>query len=389
MGLLVALVARETGANVLVTEVNPAGSPSRENSASMPSTPRVVVVAEHIAAQTGEAGADVVFEVSGSAAGALEMSRLACLRGRIVLVAIFPEPQPVSLFDFFWKELELRGSECTRQTTTNEPIELLEDGRLLSTASSQPSSRSIASGGVRGAVAVLVGDEDPRGLPGVSDAVGPGRSISPDDRAVTGCRRGIGRAAAYALARAGADIAGVSASLEANDEVATEIAELVGASVRTAAIWEKGRRCTSSPRRSRPTSRASTSSSSTRGRSSDGPAVEHGDDLWDRVLEVNLTAQFVLAREPGRRMVAQGSGKIIFVASMLSFQGGVTVPGYAASKGGIAQLTKALANEWASPWRERERRRAGLHRNRQHGGAPGGRDARAADPRADPRGALG
>ena len=77
------------------------------------------------------------------------------------------------------------------------------------------------------------------------------------------------------------------------------------------------------------------------------PAAEHGDDLWDRVLEVNLTAQFVLARELGRRMVAQGSGKIIFVASMLSFQGGVTVPGYAASKGGIAQLTKALANEWA------------------------------------------
>ena len=77
------------------------------------------------------------------------------------------------------------------------------------------------------------------------------------------------------------------------------------------------------------------------------PAVDHGDDLWDRVLEVNLTAQFVLAREIGRRMVEQGSGKIVFVASMLSFQGGVTVPGYAASKGGVAQLTKALANEWA------------------------------------------
>ena len=65
------------------------------------------------------------------------------------------------------------------------------------------------------------------------------------------------------------------------------------------------------------------------------------------MLEVNLTAQFVLAREIGRRMVEQGSGKIVFVASMLSFQGGVTVPGYAASKGGVAQLTKALANEWA------------------------------------------
>jgi 2-deoxy-D-gluconate 3-dehydrogenase len=65
------------------------------------------------------------------------------------------------------------------------------------------------------------------------------------------------------------------------------------------------------------------------------------------VLEVNLTAQFVLAREFGRGMVERGEGKIVFVASLLSFQGGITVPGYAASKGGIAQLTKALANEWA------------------------------------------
>ena len=77
------------------------------------------------------------------------------------------------------------------------------------------------------------------------------------------------------------------------------------------------------------------------------PAIEHGDEIWDRVLEVNLTAPFILSRELGRRMVERGSGKIVFVASLLSFQGGVTVPGYAASKGGIAQLTKALANEWA------------------------------------------
>ena len=77
------------------------------------------------------------------------------------------------------------------------------------------------------------------------------------------------------------------------------------------------------------------------------PAAEHSDDLWDRVLEVNLSSQFVLARELGRAMVERGEGKIIFVASLLSFQGGVTVPGYAASKGGVGQLTKALANEWA------------------------------------------
>jgi 2-deoxy-D-gluconate 3-dehydrogenase len=77
------------------------------------------------------------------------------------------------------------------------------------------------------------------------------------------------------------------------------------------------------------------------------PAVTHLDDDWDEVLEVNLRAQFVLSREIGRTMVERGRGKIVFVASLLSFQGGINVPGYAASKGGVAQLTKALSNEWA------------------------------------------
>ena len=65
------------------------------------------------------------------------------------------------------------------------------------------------------------------------------------------------------------------------------------------------------------------------------------------MIEVNLSSQFVLSREVGRGMVERGSGKIIFTASLLTFQGGITVPGYAASKGGVGQLTKALANEWA------------------------------------------
>jgi 2-deoxy-D-gluconate 3-dehydrogenase len=77
------------------------------------------------------------------------------------------------------------------------------------------------------------------------------------------------------------------------------------------------------------------------------PAATHPDEYWDKVIEVNLNAQFVLSREIGKGMVERGSGKIIFVASLLSFQGGILVPGYAASKGGIAQLTMALANEWA------------------------------------------
>ena len=78
------------------------------------------------------------------------------------------------------------------------------------------------------------------------------------------------------------------------------------------------------------------------------PAAEHPDEYWDRTLEINLSAQFVLTREIGSRMADRGSGKVIFIASVLSFQGGITVPGYSASKGGIHTLTMAFANEWAS-----------------------------------------
>ena len=78
------------------------------------------------------------------------------------------------------------------------------------------------------------------------------------------------------------------------------------------------------------------------------PAAEHPDEMWFNVIDVNLNAQFLLSRDIGAKMVERGSGKIIFTASLLTFQGGITVPGYAASKGGIGQLTKALANEWAS-----------------------------------------
>src|SRR4051812_22776400 len=77
------------------------------------------------------------------------------------------------------------------------------------------------------------------------------------------------------------------------------------------------------------------------------PAAEHPDEYWDKIIEIDLSAQFVLAREFGRGMLERGGGKIVFTASLLSFQGGITVPGYAAAKGGVAQLTKALANEWA------------------------------------------
>lgn len=78
------------------------------------------------------------------------------------------------------------------------------------------------------------------------------------------------------------------------------------------------------------------------------PAVEYSDADWAAVIEVNLSSVFRLSKLAGRHMIDRGAGgKIINVASLLSFQGGITVPAYAASKGGVAQLTKALANEWA------------------------------------------
>lgn len=78
------------------------------------------------------------------------------------------------------------------------------------------------------------------------------------------------------------------------------------------------------------------------------PAVDHSDEDWDAVIAVNLSSVFRVSRAAGRHMLARGSGKIINIASLLAFQGGILIPGYAAAKGGVAQLTKALANEWAS-----------------------------------------
>jgi 2-deoxy-D-gluconate 3-dehydrogenase len=164
---------------------------------------------------------------------------------------------------------------------------------------------------------------------------------------VTGVRRGIGRAAALALAAAGADIVGVSASLAPNDEVAAEV-ERAGRSFRgyacdfadRAAVYalvESIRQEVSAP----------DILVNNAGTIERAPAAEHSDELWDRVLEVNLSAQFVLTRELGGDMLARGSGKVVFVASLLSFQGGISVPGYAASKSGVAGLTRALANEWS------------------------------------------
>lgn len=78
------------------------------------------------------------------------------------------------------------------------------------------------------------------------------------------------------------------------------------------------------------------------------PAIEHSEEFWKTIIDVNLTSVFRLMQHAGRHMLARGSGKIINIASLLTFQGGITVPSYAAAKGGVGQLTKAFANEWAA-----------------------------------------
>lgn len=166
---------------------------------------------------------------------------------------------------------------------------------------------------------------------------------------VTGCKRGIGKAMALALAEAGADIIGVSANLELeNSEVEKEIVALGRSFTAYQADFSDRESLydfikqliKKFPRIDILVNNAGTILRD--------PAADHSDEYWDEVLEVNLTSQFILSREIGRNMIANGSGKIIFTASLLSFQGGINVPGYAASKGGIARLTMALANEWAS-----------------------------------------
>jgi len=78
------------------------------------------------------------------------------------------------------------------------------------------------------------------------------------------------------------------------------------------------------------------------------PAAEHFDEDWQAVIDTNLSSVFRLTKHAGKHMLAQGSGKVINIASLLTFQGGVFVPSYAAAKGGVGQLTKAFANEWAA-----------------------------------------
>ena len=166
---------------------------------------------------------------------------------------------------------------------------------------------------------------------------------------VTGASRGLGAAMAAALAGAGADVV-LHASERPPDATASVIADATGRDpvVLTADLADR-----------QAADRLMEGAIAAFGRvdiliNNAGvirrqAAALHTDDDWDHVIEVDLSSVFRLCRAAGRHMLdRRQGGKIVNIASLLSFQGGVTVPGYAAAKGGVMQLTKALANEWAS-----------------------------------------
>lgn len=164
---------------------------------------------------------------------------------------------------------------------------------------------------------------------------------------VTGASRGLGAAAAEALAEAGANIALIgrdSATLAAERE------RLAKHGVRTLGVKcdvSKPRRIEAAIERvAREFGRIDILINNA-GVIARYPATEYPPDEWGRVLDTNLTGVFLMAQGVGRIMIEQGSGKIINIASLLSFSGGRTVAAYTASKHGVAGITKALANEWA------------------------------------------
>lgn len=165
---------------------------------------------------------------------------------------------------------------------------------------------------------------------------------------VTGCSRGIGESMAIGIAEAGANIIGVSGTLAPGSNVEQEV-KRTGREFTSYAIDLGNRKdLYSSIEKIKSAHPVIDILVNNAGIIKRDPAAVHTDEEWDEVLNVNLDAAFILAREFGKEMIKRKNGKIIFTCSLLSFQGGINVPGYAASKGAVASLVKALANEWAS-----------------------------------------
>jgi 2-deoxy-D-gluconate 3-dehydrogenase len=164
---------------------------------------------------------------------------------------------------------------------------------------------------------------------------------------VTGASRGLGRAIAVALAEAGADVVCASTRHAGTDETAAEIRALGRRAWQVEAdLADRATVLTMADVAERQAG-AFDILVNNGGTIRRAPAAEHSLEDWDAVLRTNLDAVFVLSQRLGRGMIERGAGKIVNVASLLSFSGGITVPAYTASKHAVAGLTKALANEWA------------------------------------------
>ena len=172
-------------------------------------------------------------------------------------------------------------------------------------------------------------------------------SLSGKTALVTGCDRGIGKAYAIALAEAGADIIGASRTLVAGSGTENEI-EKLGRKFKPYQVDLSNREALYGfIQKVKEENNSIDILVNNAGTILRKPVAEHPDEYWDKVIEVNLNAQFILTREFGKEMIEKGSGKIVFTCSMLSYQGGINVPGYTASKSALAGLIKAFANEWA------------------------------------------
>jgi len=165
---------------------------------------------------------------------------------------------------------------------------------------------------------------------------------------VTGCSRGIGKAMALGLAEAGADIIGVSSSLEPGSDIEKEIIALRRNFTSYKINLESRNELLDSIAKIKSAHPVVDILINNAGTIKRSPAISYTDEDWDSVININLDAPFVLAREFGKEMVQRQQGKIIFTCSLLSFQGGINVAAYTASKSAVAGLVKALANEWAS-----------------------------------------
>lgn len=165
---------------------------------------------------------------------------------------------------------------------------------------------------------------------------------------VTGSDTGLGQAMAIALAEAGADIIGTSLTAAIKGGDTEKRITAMGRRFTPYRIDISDREALYGFIQKVKTSHTVDILINNAGMILRKPVAEHPDEWWDKVIAVNQTAQFILTREFGKDMMERGSGKIVFTCSLLSFQGGVNVPGYTASKSAVAGLVKAFANEWGS-----------------------------------------